>query len=222
MTSKVMSLRCQVFAWRESRGIVSKLSLCFGMAAITGLLSGIRIPLPFTPVPITGQVLGVFLGSIYLGRFYGGLSQIFYVILGLCGIPWFAGWKGISIFQFLSVPSAGYLIGFIFAGFYLGSVVDRKIKNRFFIQQILSMVVATLIIYLFGTLHLAIVLKLNLKQVIVMGVLPFILVDLLKAVIAASLSYSILPKIQYNGELDRDVTQNFSKIRRGGSFDNQG
>ena len=222
MISRTMSLQYEIFAWRESRGIVSKLSLCFGMAAITGLLAGIRIPLPFTPVPITGQVLGVFLGSIFLGRFYGGISQIFYVILGLCGIPWFAGWKGVSIYQFLSVPSAGYLIGFIFAGFYLGSVVDRKIKNRFFLQQVWAMTIASLIIYLFGTLHLSIVLKLSFKQAIVMGVLPFILVDLLKAVIAASLSYSILPKIQYNGELDRDVTQNFSKICRGGSFDNQG
>ena len=203
MTSKAISLRYEIFAWRESKGIVTKLSLCFGMAALTGLLAGIRIPIPFTPVPITGQVLGVFLGSIYLGRFYGGLSQIFYVILGLCGIPWFAGWKSISIFQFLSVPSAGYIIGFIFAGFYLGSVVDRKIKNRFFLQQVWAMTIATLIIYLFGTLHLAIVLKLNFKQTIVMGVLPFILVDLLKAIITASLSYSILPKKSYNGELDR-------------------
>ena len=212
MTSKAISLRYQVFAWRESRGIASKLSLCFAMAALTGLLAGVRIPLPFTPVPITGQVLGVFLGSIFLGRFYGGLSQIFYVVLGLCGIPWFAGWKGVSISQFLSVPSAGYLIGFIFAGFYLGSVADRKVKNRFFVPQILSMAVATLILYFFGTLHLAIVLKLNFKQAIVMGVLPFILVDLLKAVIAASLSYSILPKMPYNGEIDREETQK-SKLK---------
>ena len=203
MTSKAMSLRYEIFAWRESRGIAIKLFLSFGMAALTGLLAGIRIPLPFTPVPITGQVLGVFLGSIYLGRIYGGVSQIFYVLLGLCGIPWFAGWKSVSISQFLSVPSAGYLIGFIFAGFYLGSVVDRKVKNRFFIPQVLSMLVATLIIHFFGTLHLSLVLRLNLRQALFMGVLPFIPVDLLKAIIAASLSYSILPKMPYNGELDR-------------------
>jgi len=203
MVEMVLRLRYEIFLWRESRGIVSKLCLCFGMAGLTGLLAGIRIPLPFTPVPITGQVLGVFLGSIYLGRFYGGLSQIFYVALGLCGIPWFAGWKEVSIFQFLSVPSAGYIIGFIFAGFYLGEVVDRKVKNRFFPQQILTMLIATSIIYLFGTLHLAIVLKLNFRQAIIMGVLPFILVDLLKAIMAAFLSYSILPKKSYNGEVDR-------------------
>lgn len=204
MNIKAISLRYEIFAWRESRGIAIKLFLSLGMAALTGLLAGVRIPLPFTPVPITGQVLGVFFGSIYLGRFYGGLSQIFYVGLGLCGIPWFAGWKGVSISQFLLAPSAGYLVGFIFAGFYLGNIVDRKIKNRFFIPQILSMLIATLIIYLFGTLHLAIVLKLNFKQTIVMGVLPFIFVDLLKAIIAASLSSSILPKKPYNGELDRN------------------
>ncbi len=204
MTSKAISLRYQVFAWRESRGIAIKLFLSLGMAALTGLLAGVRIPLPFTPVPITGQVLGVFLGSIFLGRFYGGLSQIFYVGLGLCGIPWFAGWKGVSISQFLSVPSAGYLIGFIFAGFYLGNMVDRKVRNRFFVPQVLSMLVATGILYFFGALHLSLALKLNLRQTFIMGILPFISVDLLKAVIAASLSCSILPKMPYNGELDRN------------------
>jgi biotin transport system substrate-specific component len=202
MTSKTMSLRYEIFTWRESRSIVSKISLSLVMAALTGILAGIRIPLPFTPVPITGQVLGVFLGSVFLGRFYGGLSQIFYLFFGLCGIPWFAGWTGISVSQFLSVPSAGYLIGFIFAGFYLGDVVDSRVKNRFFFPQILSMLIATGIFYFFGALYLAVILKLNLRQTFVMGVLPFIFVDLLKAVIAASLSCSILPKMPYNGEID--------------------
>jgi len=207
MNGKAMSLRYEIFAWRESQGTVSKLFLSLGFAGLTGLLAGIRIALPFTPVPVTGQVLGVFLGSIYLGRVYGGVSQIFYVVLGLCGIPWFAGWKGISILQFLSMPTAGYLVGFIFAGFYLGYTVDRKIRNRFFIPQVVSMIVATWIIYLSGALHLSLLLRLGFRQAFTMGILPFIPVDLLKAFISALLSYSILPKISYNGEIDRNIFQ---------------
>jgi biotin transport system substrate-specific component len=212
MTINAISLRYQIFTWRESRGIVSKVSLSLAMAALTGVLAGIRIPLPFTPVPITGQVLGVFLGSIFLGRFYGGLSQIFYLFFGLCGIPWFAGWTGISVSQFLSVPSAGYLIGFIFAGFYLGDTVDRRVRNRFFFPQIVSMLAATGIFYFFGALHLAIVLKLTLRQTFVMGILPFIAVDLVKAFIAGSLSSFVLPKKAYNGEVDGKETQK-SKLK---------
>jgi len=196
-------LRYEAFAWRESRGIAGKLMLSVCFAGITGLLAGIRIPLPFTPVPITGQVLGVFLGSIFLGRAYGGISQIFYVFLGLCGIPWFAGWTSISALGFLSAPSAGYIIGFIFAGFYLGDMVDKKVGNRFFLRQVLAMISGMFIIYLFGALHLTMLLKLNLKQAFVMGIAPFVTVDLIKAVIAASVSSAILPKRSFTAELDK-------------------
>ncbi|OIO03180.1 biotin transporter BioY [Candidatus Desantisbacteria bacterium CG_4_10_14_0_8_um_filter_48_22] len=203
MTERIMDLRYEAFAWRESRGIAGKLMLSVCFAGITGLLAGIRIPLPFTPVPITGQVLGVFLGSIFLGRKYGGISQIFYVFLGLCGIPWFAGWKAVSFYQFLSSPTAGYLVGFVFAGFYLGDIADRKVGNRFFPRQILAMLSATLIYYACGTVHLALLMKLDLQQALAMGVLPFIAVDLVKAVIAASVSSALLPKKSFTTESDR-------------------
>lgn len=203
MESGTISMRYGIFTWRESRGIAEKLLLSLGFAAITGLLAGIRIPLPFTPVPITGQVLGVFISSIFLGRIYGGVSQAFYLGLGLCGIPWFSGWKAIAFNQFLLSPTAGYLIGFVFAGFYLGSVVDSSVKNRFFPQQILAMMKATVIYYVCGTVYLALLMHLNFRQALVMGILPFIAVDLIKAVIAALVSSSVLPKKAFGPELDK-------------------
>jgi len=77
------------------------LSLTF--TGITGLCAQIRFYLPFTPVPVTGQVFAVLLSGAILGKEYGTLSQLLYVFAGIAGIPWFVvGPIG---------PTAGYLVG---------------------------------------------------------------------------------------------------------------
>lgn len=203
MVKKVKSLRLELFLWRESLSALYKIGLCFGMAVCTGLLAGIRIPLPFTPVPITGQVLGVLLSGVFLGRFYGGLSMAIYLLLGIAGIPWFAGWNSLSCFTFFANPTAGYLIGFIFASLFIGRQVDRKIRNRFFWPQLKLMLIGVLIIYASGAFWLFLLTRATLSKIVVMAVLPFIPGDLLKAFLATSISASFLPKKSYNGEIDR-------------------
>ena len=200
MSEKVLDLRYSIFAWRVNQKVMAKVMLSLMFAGVTGLLAGIRIPLPFTPIPITGQVLGVLLSGICLGSIYGGLSQIFYIGLGLCGIPWFNGWKAMTFYQFALSPTAGYLIGFVIAGFFLGYFADSKVKNRYFLSQMFSMFAAIIIILTCGTVYLGFLFKLSMSKAFVMGFLPFVIGDLTKAFIAAGISSAILPKLPYGSE----------------------
>ena len=88
------SWRWQAFRWRHELSTVQKIGLALGMAGITGLFAQIRIPLGFTPVPITGQVFAVLLSGVLLGSGFGAMSQVMYIALGACGVPLFQGWNG--------------------------------------------------------------------------------------------------------------------------------
>jgi len=150
------------------------------MAGITGIFAQIRIVLPWTPVPITGQVLAVLLSGIFLGNLYGGLSMALYLILGFAGIPWFSG--GTS--GFFIGPTTGYLIGFIPAALFIGWAFRRATN---YMVQIGSMLAAIAIIYFLGTCHFIFFTKIGLKQALIMTVVPFIPFDIIKGVIAASI-----------------------------------
>jgi biotin transport system substrate-specific component len=162
---------------------LNKIAMAFLFAGLTGLAAQIRIPLPFTPVPITAQVLFVLLCGIMLGK-YGGLSQLIYVGGGAAGIPWFNNMTGgVSA---LSGVTGGYLAGFILAAFLIGSVVESypAILRRFTLLFFL-MLTGVGVIYTFGVIYLAFVLGVGIKEAAILGVLPFIVGDLVKASIAA-------------------------------------
>lgn len=192
------ALRYRVFSWRYELPVAKKVALAFGMAAGTGILAQARIPL--TPVPVTGQVLAVLLAGVFLGRFYGGLSQVIYVGAGAAGLPWFAGFTGGS--AVLTGATGGYLIGFVIAAELIGCVNERYVSVRRFWPQVGLMTLAVAVIYLCGALQLSIALRMGLKQTILLGVVKFIPVDAAKVVVAACLSTALLPKTSYNGEVD--------------------
>ncbi len=194
--------RYSFFKWRYSLDLVDKLVMAAGMACVTGLLALIRIPLPFTPVPVTGQVLGVLMSGVVCGGVFGSISQIIYVGLGIAGVPWFAGGTTCSWTIFVQ-PTGGYLIGFIIAPLIIGKYTDRYISARSFLPQIKYMMMGVGIIYLFGAVVLSLAIGSGFWETMVKGVAPFILVDLVKAAIAAGVSFSILPKASYNGEIDK-------------------
>jgi biotin transport system substrate-specific component len=136
--------------------------------------------------------------------------MLFYLIFGILGIPLYAGGKaGIGV---LLGPTGGYLIGFIFAALLVGYYSTRYLRMRRWKLQLLLMLAASFIIYLFGSLGLFIffsqveenknILHL-IGLVITKGVLPFLLGDAIKAVAASFCAYSLLPKEAYNGELDK-------------------
>jgi len=168
------------YKWLCQLAWTKRVLLSLSMAGITGISAQIRIPLPFTPVPITGQVLAVLLSGILLRSFYGGLSMVFYLILGIAGIPWFSGARA-----GLVGPTTGYIIGFIPAALFIGLTFD---KNRNLLTQIILMMISVAIIYLFGACHFALFMKTTLKQTLLMAIIPFVPFDIIKAFIAVAIA----------------------------------
>ena len=98
-------------------------------AALTAAVAWFKIPLPFTPVPITLQTLVVLMSGAMLGSYYGALSMIIYLVLGAIGLPVFAG--GSSGIGALLGPTGGYLFSYPIAAFVIGKMLERKNLNKF-------------------------------------------------------------------------------------------
>ncbi len=193
--------RCWLgFRWRARTSVTYKVLFAVGMACVTGVLAQLRVYLPFTPVPVTGQVLGVLLSGVLLGGGFGALSQVFYAGFGLAGIPWFAGsTMGASV---LLGPSGGYILGFIPAAYFLGRITDRYVSSRRLVPQIALMLVAVGVIYLCGAIQFVMLMHTGFADTMHMAILPFIPVDIFKAFLAAGISTALLPRLPYNGEID--------------------
>lgn len=201
ITDSFYSTRYSFFKWRYNLAIVNKLGLAFVMASVTGLLAKIVIPLPFTPVPITGQVLGVMLSGVICGGTFGSISQIMYVGLGMLGVPWFSVVSSGSA-SILFAPTGGYILGFMVAPYVIGRITDKYISSRKFFTQFGLMMIGSGIILFLGAVGLAFSIRISFIEAIAKGILPFIFVDAIKAVIASFVSSSILPKISYGKESD--------------------
>lgn len=93
------------------------------MASIIAVLSFISIPLPFSPVPITLQTLGVMLSGLLLGPQLGSISVGLYLIAGTLGLPIFAG--GAAGIGVLMGPSGGYLLGFLPGAWMIGTLSHK-------------------------------------------------------------------------------------------------
>jgi len=118
-------------------------------AALTAAVSPIKIPLGFTPVPITLQTLMVLVSGALLGPYLGALSQILYVLVGALGLPVFAG--GGSGFGALLGPTGGYLMSYPFAAFAVGFLISRKSK---IIHYIAGAMIAFLVLIAYADLIL--------------------------------------------------------------------
>ena len=115
-----------VFRWRYQLSIPWKLVLALGMACLVGLLAQVRLPIPWSPVPVTGQTFAILLAGVLMGRWWGGVSMAIYAGLGFAGLPWFTGWSsGLG-------ATGGYIIGFILATLFLGYFTDKYVRLRSF------------------------------------------------------------------------------------------
>lgn len=180
-TTALQSRRALVLADLLPGLLVRDALLVVGSAAFIGIMAQISIPLSFTPVPITGQTLGVLLAGSALGWRRAGLSLSLYVLAGLAGLPWFinhsAGWQG---------PSTGYLFGFLLASLACGAVAERK-ADRSVVTALLGMFVGEFLIYLIGVPWLAIDIHVSLAKAIALGMTPFLAGDAIKAGIVSLL-----------------------------------
>jgi len=168
---------------RSSNPALVRVAAIVLFAALTALGARITIPLPFTPVPITLQVMMVLLAGLTLGAKDGALSQIVYVTAIAVGLPFDA--KGIGTAVLMSA-TAGYLIAFIPAAFITGWLAEKGTRgNR--LWSFAASLIGVGIIYLIGTAWLTIgFLGGNWAKGWALGIAPFIVVDVIKALIAAA------------------------------------
>lgn len=152
-------------------------------AALLALLAQIRIPLPFTPVPVTGQTFGVLLIGAALGARKGAASVALYLGLGLAGLPVFTG--GGAGMSHLVGATGGYLIGFVLAATLVGWLAERGYERNFR-TALLPFLAGTLLIYLCGVLWLAAFVG-SLSKAVELGVTPFLAGDALKLLLAGGL-----------------------------------
>lgn len=209
IAARINQTKYDIFHWRYELSLPKKLALAFVMAATTGLLAQVRIQLPWSPVPITGQTLAVLLAGVLLGKWWGGISLTIYASLGIAGVPWFAGMNG--GLAYLAGPTGGYVIGFILAALFLGYFTDKYVRSRSFLSMLGLMLFANFIlVYGPGLLQLGLWLNfINGEPVafgglLIMGAVPFIAGDITKAIVAALIARGITPKAPYGQEVDRD------------------
>ena len=183
-------IKSGAYAKRAGLSVPARLALAFAMAAVTGVLAHIRFYLPFTPVPVTGQVLGVLLSGVVCGGLFGSISQVMYVAFGLLGFSWFSGAGSLSVF---AGPTGGYLLGFMIAPYIIGTFSDKSEKRSSLFSQVKFMLAGVGVIYFFGATYLVIIFGMGPLEALIKGVLPFAVFDLIKAFIAASAGSLMLP-----------------------------
>jgi len=161
-------------------------------AAITAICA--QITLPIGPVPFTLQTLAIALSAVILGR-YGGLAILLYLIIGAVGVPVFSGFKaGIPV---LIGPTGGFLFGFTLAAFVMGFIIDRIKLN--FIKVLLINIFGLALVYGIGVTQLKFIMDLSWVKAFSLGMIPFILPDLVKITIAAYLGVLIRRRLNTAG-----------------------
>lgn len=167
------------------RTAVRNVVLVITGAAFVGLAAQIIVPLPFTPVPLTGQTFAVLLTAASLGMWRAMASMGLYAVAGLAGVPWFAGGESAFTGGAL-VVSFGYVLGFIAAAALVGRLAERG-ATRTALRTAGLMVLGNAVIYTIGALWLAAAIGVSVSAAISLGVTPFLLGDALKVALAAGL-----------------------------------
>ncbi len=161
--------------------------------AITAVGAFVIIPLP--PVPITLQTLFTALSGALLGGTLGALSQVVYILLGIIGLPVFAGGKaGLGV---LFGPTGGYLIGFIVASFVIGKIIEGG-KKAGLLRIAIAMVLGFVVLYALGILQLSVVAKLSFAKALSAGMIPFLIGDAVKIVVAIVVTLKLRDRISLN------------------------
>ena len=161
--------------WVGHRTVATDVGLVIAFSLLIGLLAHLVIPLPFTPVPITGQTFGVLLTGAVLGSRLGTATLLAYIVEGLVGLPVFAvGTHGPATY--------GYLAGFVAAAFIVGWLVEHG-WDRDAPRILIAMLAGEVAIYVFGLMWLMRFVPAS--SVLALGLFPFVPGDAVKLVAAA-------------------------------------
>ncbi len=168
------------------RTAITTTVLMGGFALLTALAAQIVIPVPGTPVPITGQTFAVLLAGAALGARAGVGSQLIYWIMGAAGLPFYAeangGWS------VATGATGGYLLGFVVAAAAIGYLAERG-QDRKVSTAMPAFLTGNAIIYLFGVpwLMYSVPAIDSLTAALIAGFVPFVVGDLIKIVAAGLL-----------------------------------
>lgn len=182
------------------------LTLISMFAALTAI--GAQLSIPTQPVPFTLQILFCMYSGILLGSKRGAMSQILYVVLGLVGLPIFAGFKG-GIQTAIS-PTFGYLLGFIVCSYVVGRITEGFKETNLF-KLSLATISGLFVVYLIGVPYLYLILNkvvnspITFSQAIKAGFSVFVIQDLIKCAIVAVTSLAIIPALKKAGLINLDV-----------------
>jgi biotin transport system substrate-specific component len=154
-----------------------------GFAAAVAAASQIAIPLPLTPVPITLQPLLVILAGMWLGPVAGAASMALYLAAGAAGLPVFTPIGAPGIARFVG-PTGGYLIAYPAAAFVAGALAGRATT---FSTRWLAAIAGVAVIYFGGIAQLSLLTG-SLSSAVQVGIVPFALLDVVKALVAAAIS----------------------------------
>ena len=175
----------------KNRAFISDLSLISVSAALITICSWISIPLG--PVPFTLQTLGILAVMLTIGGRRGTIAVLVYLALGACGVPVFAGFKG-GIVSFIG-PTGGFLIGFVIAAlvyWLLEKALFKRLMNtpvKTWIFGLLGFVIFEVVMYVIGviwfmTVYAAQTGPVGLATVMGWCVIPFIIPDIVKMIVA--------------------------------------
>jgi biotin transport system substrate-specific component len=166
-------------AWLRESVLLSSFAL------LTAAAAQIRIPLGFTPVPVTGQTMAVLLAGAALGAKRGAASQLVYWLLGMIGLPFYAA--GAGGWEAATGATMGYFVGFIAAAGIVGRLAEYR-QDRNILTSLSSMALGSIVIYICGATWLSIELGIPIatgeRNAIELGVAPFLLGDIIKMCLA--------------------------------------
>ncbi len=180
MTTQLV-YRSRVLADLVPGGMVRDVALAAGSAAFTGAAAQVAIPLPFTPVPISLATFAVLLTAAALGPYRAGSAMLLYLAAGVVGMPWFSEQR-----SGFALPSFGYIIGFVVAAVIVGAMARRG-TDRSVRGTVATMIFGNVVIYAIGVPYLALSLGLGLTDALLLGMVPFLIGDGLKILLAAGL-----------------------------------
>ncbi|MEU4499530.1 biotin transporter BioY [Streptomyces sp. NPDC023998] len=177
-TASVISRPGAVLADLLPASRTKDIALVLGGAALTGMAAQIAVPVPGSPVPVSGQTFAALLVGTALGARRGFLSLALYAVAGMAGVPWFA-----QATSGYAMPSFGYILGMMLAATVVGALARRG-ADRSMLRTAGAMAVGSVIIYAVGVPYLALATGMTLSQAVAAGLTPFLIGDALKAALA--------------------------------------
>lgn len=179
--TSIMTARPIVLAWIGPRAMPARLLLVVTGSLLIALAAQVAVPLPFSPVPVTGQTFAVLLVGAALGARLGAAAVLVYLAEGAVGLPVFAPGGPLGAARFVG-PTGGYLVGFAAAAYVVGALAERGWDRRL-LTAALAMLVGEIAIYAFGLAGLSRFVPA--ERLLGAGLLPFIPGDLVKLALAA-------------------------------------